>query len=136
MERGEVPMRSSSHAFAAVLALTLAGASFAGPPQDKPVPPGQAKADSVPPPGQAKRGGLPPGLAKKFGEDVPEKAWIAFQPGRDDGAWFLIDGQWTLMAGFPSSLRLEVKEARKRPAAVPPVPPPNVGVALHVVLFE
>ena len=40
------------------------------------------------------------------------------------------------MTGFSPSVRAEVKEARKRPAKVPPVPPPNVGVALHVVLFE
>lgn len=128
-------MRSPMTAVVVALTLGLAGTSFADEPQTKPVPPGQAKTGGVPP-GLAKKGGLPPGLAKKFGEDVPEKAWIAFHPGRDDGAWFLIDGEWTLMAGFSASLRLEVKEARKRPAAVPPVPPPNVGVALHVVLFE
>jgi hypothetical protein len=29
-----------------------------------------------------------------------------------------------------------VKEARKQPASVPPIPPPNVGVALRVVQFE
>jgi hypothetical protein len=128
-------MRSSSHVIVAFLALGLAGASFADKPPDKPVPPGHAQAGDVPP-GLAKKGGLPPGLAKKFGEDVPEQAWIAFHPARDDGAWFLIDGQWTLMTGFSASLRLEVKEARKRPASVPPVPPPSVGVTLHVVLFE
>jgi hypothetical protein len=109
----------------AVLAIALAGLSFAEEPQDKPVPPGLAK-----------KGGLPPGLAKKFGAVVPEKAWIAFQPERDDGAWFLIEGEWTLMTGFSASLRAEVREARQRPASTPPVAPPKVGVALHVVLFE
>jgi hypothetical protein len=128
-------MRSSSHVAVAFLALGLAAPSFADEPQDKPIPPGHAKAGDVPP-GQEKKAALPPGLAKRFGEDVPEKAWIAFHPGRDDGAWFLIDGQWTLMTGFSASVRQEVKEARKRPASVPPVPPPNVGVTLHVVLFE
>ena len=128
-------MRRSRSVLVAVLALGLAGASSADPQKGEPVPPGHAKTGDVPP-GLAKKGGLPPGLAKKFGEDVPEKAWIAFQPGRDDGAWFLIDGQWTLMSGFSAGVRLEVKEARKRPAAVPPVPPPTVGVKLHVVLFE
>jgi hypothetical protein len=118
-----------------VLALGLAGVAVADEPQEKPVPPGLAKKGGAPP-GLAKKGGLPPGLAKKFGEDVPEKAWIAFHPQRDDGAWFLIDGQWTLMTGFSASLRAEVKEARQRPASVPPVPPPSVGVTLHVVLFE
>jgi hypothetical protein len=126
-------MRSPRTVLVAVLALGLAGTSFAGEPQDRPVPPGLAKEA---PPGLAQKGGLPPGLAKKFGEDVPKKAWLAFQPGRDDGAWFLIEGQWTLMTGFSASLRAEVREARKRPASVPPVPPPKVGVALHVVLFE
>ena len=128
-------MRSSSLVLVAFLSFGLAAASFAGKPRDQPVPPDHATAGDVPP-GVAKEGGLPPGLAKKFGEDVPEQAWIAFHPRRDDGAWFLVDGQWTLMTGFSASLRQEVKEARKRPASVPPVPPPNVGVTLHVVLFE
>jgi hypothetical protein len=118
-----------------MLALGLGGVGLAQAPPDKPVPPGLAKKGGTPP-GLAKKGGLPPGLAKRFGEDVPEKAWIAFHPQRDDGAWFFVDGQWTLMTGFSASVRAEVKEARKRPASVPPVPPPSVGVALHVVLFE
>ncbi len=128
-------MCSSSQVLVAFLALGLAGASFADQPQAKPVPPGHAKAGDVPP-GLAKKGGLPPGLAKKFGEEVPEKAWIAFHPVRDDGAWFLIAGRWKLMTGFSESLRREVQEGRQRPASVPPVPPPSVGFALHVVLFE
>ena len=128
-------MRSLRTVIVAVLALGVAGIALGDPPQDEPVPPGLAKKGGVPP-GLAKKGGLPPGLAKRFGEDVPEKAWIAFHPSRDDGAWFLMDGQWTLMTGFSAEVKAEVREARKRPAAVPPVPPPNAGVTLHVVLFE
>jgi hypothetical protein len=128
-------MRSLRTAVVALLALGLAGVALGVAPQDKPVPPGLAKKGGVPP-GLAKKGGLPPGLAKKFGEDVPEKAWIAFHPSRDDGAWFLLEGQWTLMTGFSVEVRAEVREARKRPAAVPPVPPPDAGAQLHVVLFE
>ena len=75
-------------------------------------------------------------FAKRFGEEVPEEAWIAFHPTRDDGAWFLVDFEWTLVTGFSPGTRAEVKEARKRPARTPPVPPPNVGVPLHVVVFE
>jgi len=118
-------MRWLRTVFVAALALGVAGVTLADPPQGKPVPPGLEK-----------KGGVPPGLAKKFGEDVPEKAWIAFHPSRDDGAWFLLDGQWTLMTGFSVEVRAEVREARKRPAAVPPVPPPKADVTLHVVLFE
>ncbi|HYN05501.1 MAG TPA: hypothetical protein VE359_23855 [Vicinamibacteria bacterium] len=88
------------------------------------------------PPDLAKKGPLPPGLAKKFGPELPEEIWIAFHPTRDDGAWFLIDYEWTLMTGFSAGVRAEVKEARKRPASVPPIPPPNVGVALRVVQFQ
>ena len=118
-------MRSLRTAVVAVLALGVAGVALGVAPQDKPVPPGLAK-----------KGGVPPGLAKKFGEEVPEKAWVAFHPSRDDGAWFLLEGQWTLMTGFSVEVRAEVREARKRPAAVPPVPPPDAGAKLHVVLFE
>jgi hypothetical protein len=120
---------------ALALALGLAGVAPGEKPQGKPVPPGLAKKESVPP-GLAKKGGLPPGLAKKFGEQVPEEAWIAFHPARDDGAWFLIDKEWTLVTGFSASVRAEVREARKQPPKKPPVPLPNVGVPLHAVLFE
>lgn len=128
-------MRSPRTVLVVLLALGVAGAALADKPQEKPVPPGLAKKEGVPP-GLAKKGGLPPGLAKRFGEEVPQRAWIGFHPGRDDGAWFLIEGQWTLMTGFSAAVRAEVKEAKKRPAAVPPIPPPDVGVTLHVVLFE
>jgi hypothetical protein len=128
-------MRSLRTVLVAALALGVAGLASAQKPPEKPVPPGQAKEEGTPP-GLAKKGGLPPGLAKRFGEEVPEEAWIAFHPTRDDGAWFLIDFEWTLVTGLSPSVRAEVREARKRPAKVPPVPTPNVGVALHVVRFE
>ena len=119
----------------AALALGVAGFALAQKPQEKPVPPGHEQEGGVAP-ARAKGGGLPPGLAKKFGDEVPEEAWIAFHPTRDDGAWFLVDFEWTLVTGFSPGTRAEVKEARKRPARTPPVPPPNVGVPLHVVVFE
>jgi hypothetical protein len=128
-------MRSLRTALVVALALGVAGVALAQKPPEKPVPPGPAQQEGAPP-GLAKKGGLPPGLAKRFGAEVPEEAWIAFHPTRDDGAWFLIDYEWTLVTGFSPSVRAEVKEARKRPAKVPPIPPPSVGVALHVVLFE
>ena len=128
-------MRSLRTVLVAALALGVAGFALAQKPQEKPVPPAQEQKGGVAP-GLAKKGGLPPGLAKRFGDEVPEEAWIAFHPTRDDGAWFLIDFEWTLVTGFSPSTRAEVKEARKRPSQTPPVPPPNVGVALHVVLFE
>ena len=84
----------------------------------------------------AKKGGLPPGLAKKFGAQVPEKAYIAIDPQRADRAWFLIEGRWVLKDGFEGSLRVEVGEMRLRPPAPPPVPLPLVDVDLRVVLFE
>jgi hypothetical protein len=128
-------MRLARIVLVAALAAGVSGVALAQEPQEKPVPPGQAKKEGVPP-GLAKKGGLPPGLAKKFGAEVPEEAWIAFHPTRDDGAWFLIDYEWTLVTGFSPSVRAEVKAARKLPAQVPPLPPPNVGVKLHVVRFE
>jgi hypothetical protein len=128
-------MRSRRTTLAVVLVLAVTGPALGGKPPDKPAPPGAAKEEGVPP-GLAKKGGLPPGLARRFGPEVPEEAWIAFHPTRDDGAWFLIDFEWTLVTGFSPSVRAEVREARKRPARTPPLPPPDVGVALHVVLFE
>ena len=128
-------MRSLRTVLVVAVALGVSSIAVAQVPPAKPVPPGQAKKEGAPP-GLAKKGGLPPGLAKKFGPALPEEIWIAFHPTRDDGAWFLIDYEWTLVTGFSPSVRAEVKEARKRPAKVPPIPPPSVGVTLHVVLFE
>jgi len=128
-------MRFLRTVLVAALALGVAGVALAEKPQEKPVPPGPAKEEGAPP-GLAKKDALPPGLAKRLGEEVPEEVWIAFHPSRDDGAWFLIDLEWTLVTGFSPSTRAEVKEARKRPSQTPPVPPPNVGVSLHVVRFE
>ena len=117
------------------LALLLLGLSPAL--ADKPAggPPGQARQGGVPP-GLAKKGGLPPGLAKKFGPSPPVRAYVAFDPRRDDRAWFLIDGRWTLRDTFDSALRVEVRGAMAMPAVPPPIPLPAVGVALRVVLFE
>jgi hypothetical protein len=116
-------MRVLRTVLVAALALGVAGVALAQKPPENP-------------PGLAKESPLPPGLAKRFGDDVPDEAWIAFHPTRDDGAWFLIDYEWTLVTGFSAATRAEVKEARKRPSATPPLPPPNVGVKLHVVRFE
>jgi hypothetical protein len=57
---------------------------------------------------------VPPGLARK-GEVPPGLA----KKGR-----------------LPPGLAKKFGEARQLKASVPPVPPPNVRVTLHVVLFE
>lgn len=128
-------MRSLRAVLVVALALGLSSIALGQAPPAKPVPPGQAKKEG-PPPGLAKKAPLPPGLAKKLGPERPEETWIAFHPTRDDGAWFLIDYEWTLMTGFSAAVRAEVREARKQPVSVPPIAPPNVGVALRVVQFE
>ena len=128
-------MRPLIAALVATLALAVAGVALADKPDQKKTPPGLAKKGGVPP-GLAKKGGLPPGLAKKFGERLPEKAYIAVDPRHDDRAWFLIEGRWVLRDGFSGSLRVEVGEVRLRTTAPPPVPLPDVGADLHVVLFE
>lgn len=118
-----------------LLALLLLGLSPAVADKPQGGPPGQVKKGGAPP-GLAKKGGIPPGLAKKFGPAPPAHAYIALDPRRDDRAWFLIDGRWTMRDRFDSALRVEVRGAMAMPAVPPPVPLPSVGVALHVVLFE
>jgi len=113
-------MRYPAMALVAVLALFATGPALAQSPDEKPT----------------ERATLPAGLAKRLGDELPEVVWIGVHPSRDDGAWVLIDGEWTLVTGLPADARAEVKEVRKRPAQKPPVRPPNVGVALHVVRFE
>lgn len=113
-------MRLPGIALVAALALVVTGLAPAQSPEDQPVT----------------RVTLPAGLAKRLGDDLPEVVWMGLHPSRDDGAWVLIDGGWTLVTGFPADARAEVKEARGRPSETPPVRPPDVGVALHVVRFE
>jgi hypothetical protein len=128
-------MRFPRPVLLALLALGVAGIVFAQAPPEKPAPPVPAKEEGAPP-GLAKGATLPPGLAKRLGEELPDVVWIGFHPSRDDGAWVLLDLEWTLITGLPPAARDEVKEARKRPSQTPPVPPPTVGVPLHVVRFE
>ena len=113
-------MRYPGTALVAALALVVAVSAVAQSPEDTPTA----------------RVTLPAGLAKRLGDELPEVVRIGLHPSRDDGAWVLIDGAWTLVTGFSADARAEVKEARKRPSQTPPVRPPSVGVALHVVRFE
>ncbi len=85
---------------------------------------------------EAGRVTLPAALAARLGDDLPEVVWIGLHPKRDDGAWVLLSEGWTLVTGFPAEARAEVKKARKLPSQAPPVPPPDVGVKLHVVPFR
>ncbi len=129
----------------AVVLLASPATSLADPPADKGVPPGLAKKDGVPPglakkggvpPGLAKKGGLPPGLAKKFGARVPEVAYVAFDPGHVDRAWFLIEGRWVLRRRFNASVRAEVRDALLLPPVPPPVPLPALRIDFRVVVFQ
>jgi len=113
-------MRSPGTALVVALALVVTGFVLAQSPDEKP----------------AVRPTLPAALAQRLGGDLPEVVWIGLHPKRNDGAWVLLEGQWTLVTGFPADARAEVKEARKRPSETPPVPPPDVGVTLHVVSFD
>jgi hypothetical protein len=86
------------------------------------------------PPGLAKKGGMPPGLAKRLGRPLTQRVYVAFDPRREDRAWFLVDDRWVEQTGFDASLRLEVRDSLRLPAIpLPPVPPPLAR--LHVVLF-
>ncbi len=113
-------MRSSGTALVVALALFGTGLVLAQSPEETP----------------AARPTLPAALADRFGCDLPEVIWMGLHPTRNDGAWVLLEGQWTLVTGFAADARAEVKRARKRPAETPPVPPPDVGVTLHVVSFD
>ena len=119
-----------------VLLLANPGVAFADKPtRNDGTPPGQVKKSGVSP-GLAKKGGLPPGLAKKFGPALPARAYVAFDPARDDRAWFLIDGRWMLKQHFDPNLRAEVRSAMAFAPVPPPVPLPSLSIAFRVVLFE
>jgi hypothetical protein len=110
-------------------------AQSAVPPGHGGTPPGLETQDKVPA-GLAKKGGMPPGLAKKFGRTIAanERIYVAFDPQRDDRAWFLTDGRWVVRRSFEPALRAEVRQSLLLPAIPhPPVPPPIAR--LHVVLF-
>ncbi|MBI4915115.1 MAG: hypothetical protein HY825_04650 [Acidobacteria bacterium] len=115
----------------------VAGSSDGPPGQAKKgnVPPGLAKKGGVPP-GLAARHTLPPGLAKKFGAHRPPKAYVAFDPTREDRAWLLIDARWVPVTRLDVSLRAEVRSSLLLPPVPPPVPLPPLPAGLRVVLFE
>ncbi len=78
------------------------------------------------PPGLARKDGMPPGLAMKLGRPRPRRIYVAFDPRRDDRAWFLIENRWVERADFDVALRLEVRQSlRLPPSPLPPVPPPS-----------
>ena len=118
-----------------IVALALIGPAPALADKPDKVPPGHAKKPAVPP-GLAKKGGLPPGLAKKYGAAPPARVYVAFDPARDDRAWFLVDGRWVLRQGFDAPVRIEVRDARLLPPVPPPVPLPSLSVAFRVVVFD
>ncbi len=107
-------------ALVAALLLVADGLAPAQAPDDKP----------------AARITLPAALATRLGDDLPEVVWIGLHPKRDDGAWVLLGEGWTLVTGLSADARAEVKQARKLRSQTPPLPPPDVGVKLHVVRFE
>jgi hypothetical protein len=112
-------MRYPATALAAALCLAALASAPAQTPDERP-------AASVP---------LPDALARALGGDLPDVVWIGLHPKRDDGAWVLLGEGWTLVTGFPADARADVSRARELPSQAPPVPPPDVGVKLHVVRF-
>ncbi len=119
-----------------VILLSPVSALADKPPQNDGMPPDLAKKGGGPP-GLAKKGGLPPGLAKKFRPAPPQRAYIAFDPKRDDRAWFLIGDQWVLKQRFDPRLRVEVRRAMALPPAPPPpVPLSPLNIEFRVVLVE
>src|SRR4029079_1837307 len=68
------------------------------------------------PPGLTKKGGMPPGLAKRFGRPLTQRVYVAFDPRREDRAWFLLDDRRAEQTGFDASLRLAGRDSLLIPA--------------------
>ena len=65
-----------------------------------------------------------------------EQHYCAVVPGDPSRVYVFVGGRWVLRRVFDPRFRADVSGAFELPVAPPPVPLPNVGLDLHVVLFN
>lgn len=65
-----------------------------------------------------------------------DRRYVALVPGDPSRMYVFLDGRWVLRRVTESRARVDLEGAFRLPVAPPPVPLPNLGLNLHVVLFD
>ena len=64
------------------------------------------------------------------------RRYVALVPGDPSRMYVFLEGRWILRQIRDPRARLDLEGAFRLPMAAPPVPPPHLGLNLHVVLFN
>ena len=65
-----------------------------------------------------------------------QRRYVALVPGDPSRMYVFLDGRWVLRQVRDPRARLDLEGAFRLPMAPPPIPPPRLGLDLHVVLFN
>lgn len=65
-----------------------------------------------------------------------ERHYCAMVPGDPSRVYVFVGGTWVLRHVYDPRFRADVSGAFDLPVAPPPIPPPHLGLDLHVVLFN
>jgi len=65
-----------------------------------------------------------------------ERHYVALVPGDPSRCYVFLEGRWVLRQIQDPRARLDLEGAFRLPVAPPPIPPPHIGLNLHVVLFN
>jgi hypothetical protein len=65
-----------------------------------------------------------------------DRHYVALVPNDPSRVYVFLDGRWVLRRVRDSRWRVDIEGAYQLPAVPPPVPPPSLGLNLHIVLFD
>jgi hypothetical protein len=65
-----------------------------------------------------------------------QRRYVALVPGDPSRMYVFLDGRWVFRQVRDPRARLDIEGAFRLPMAPPPIPPPRLGLDLHVVLFN
>ena len=79
---------------------------------------------------------IPPPWMNGYWRAGESRRYVALVPGDPSRMYVFIEGRWLLRQVRDPRARLDLDGAFRLPMAAPPVPPPHLGLNLHVVLFN
>ena len=85
--------------------------------------------------GRGRRYMAPPWMNDYWRADE-QRRYVALVPGDPSRMYVFLDGRWVLRQVRDPRARLDLEGAFRLPMAPPPIPPPRIGLNLHVVLFN
>jgi len=79
---------------------------------------------------------IPPPWMNSYWRAGESRRYVALVPGDPSRMYVFLEGRWLLRQVRDPRARLDLEGAFRLPMAAPPVPPPHLGLNLHVVLFN